>query len=47
MAHLVDDLKELGITGTLEDREQLGQIVGSYDQECIDGFEHFSEVLAR
>ena len=47
VAHLVDRLQELGVTGTMEDLEQLEQIVSSYDQECIDGFEHFSEVLAR
>ena len=47
VAHLVDGLLELGVTGTMEDQEQLEQIVSSYDQECKDGFEHFSEVLAR
>ena len=45
VAHLVDSLLELGVTGTMEDKEQLEQIVSSYDQECMDGFEHFSEVL--
>jgi hypothetical protein len=47
VAHLVDSLKELGVTGTLEDQGKLEQIVSTYDQECIDGFEHFSEALAR
>lgn len=45
VAYLVDRLTKLGVNGTLEDEDRLERIVSTYDQECVDGFRYFSEIL--
>lgn len=47
VAHLVESLAKLGVTGTLEDSERLEQIVNTYDPQCIEGFRYFSGLLAE
>lgn len=46
-AYLIDYLTKHGIRGTLEDREEIEEVMRGYDAELRKGFQHVVEVIGK